>query len=111
MTLIYRYYPEESKVINEEIYLILHHHTYTSLFCVILGGLFLYFYIPNNIFYYDTFSSAFSKYTEEPESINKFDKIYMKTKKKVPAILFRPKDLPKLIKIIVKKYIDISLKN
>ena len=97
MGLVYVYYPEESKIVNHEIYSVLRHPTYHGLVLILIGGLFLRFSV-YSIIYFFIFLIGINihlKFVEEKELIQRFGKDYQEYRKSVPALFFRLKDFKK----------------
>ena len=105
MTLVYLFYPNESKIQNHRIYSILHHPTYTGAICITLGGLFINFSIYSIIQFFMIFLglNCHIRFVEEPELIERFGKSYIEYRKNVPAFLIRFRDIPELFKFIIGK--------
>ncbi len=97
MALVYVYYPEESKVVNHEIYSVLRHPTYHGLFLILIGGFFLNFSVYSLIFFcmFLIGMSMHLKFVEEKELIKRFGEEYNSYRKSVPALFFRLRDFKK----------------
>lgn len=97
MSLIYIFFPEESKLQNHEIYSILRHPTYHSLILISIGAIFFRFSI-YSVIYFLIFLVGINihiKYVEEKELIQRFGDDYKKYRKTVPAFFVKLKDLKK----------------
>ena len=97
MGLVYVYYPEESKIVNHEIYSVLRHPTYHGLVLILIGSFFLRFSL-YSIIYFFIFLIGIKihlKFVEEKELIQRFGKDYQEYRKSVPALFFRLKDFKK----------------
>jgi protein-S-isoprenylcysteine O-methyltransferase Ste14 len=105
MAVIYLYFPEESELQNHEIYSVLRHPTYAGLILMNFAGL---------IFSLNLYSISFFlaylvgfyihiHFVEEKELIQRFGGSYRDYQKQTPAIIVKPKNLPKLLKFILGK--------
>ena len=100
--LVYVYYPEESKVVQNDIYSIVRHPMYMSVILMSISGFVLHFSIYSVIHLIITLGSfAFHILCrEEIELVERFGESYLEYKKKVPAIFIRPKNWKKLFVFI-----------
>ena len=102
MGLVYVYYPEESKIVNHQIYSVLRHPTYHGLVLILVGSFFLRFSV-YSIIYFFMFLIGIKihlRFVEEKELIQRFGKDYQEYRKNVPALFFRPKDLKKYLRFL-----------
>lgn len=102
MGLVYVYYPEESKIVNHEIYSVLRHPTYHGLVLILIGSFFLRFSV-FSIIYFFTFLVGIKihlKFVEEKELIQRFGKDYQEYRRSVPALFFRLKDFKKYLSFL-----------
>jgi protein-S-isoprenylcysteine O-methyltransferase Ste14 len=97
MGLVYVYYPEESKIVDHEIYSVLRHPTYHGLILVLMGSFFLRFTLYSIIFFFIFFIGInfHLKFVEEKELIKRFGRDYREYKNNVPALFFKLKDIKK----------------
>ncbi|MHA1674621.1 MAG: methyltransferase family protein [Promethearchaeota archaeon] len=101
-TLVYVYYPESSKIVNNDIYSIVRHPMYMGVILISLSGVFLHFSIYSYIHFLITVI-AFAYHIfimEEKELIERFGDSYQEYQKEVPALIIRPKNWGKLVKFI-----------
>ncbi len=104
MAVVYLYYPEESEVQEHEIYSILRHPTYLAILLFCLGGFFARFSL-YSIFIFAILLTGLLihiRLVEEKELIKRFGDSYLEYRKKVPALLVRPKNLGKYFKFLIK---------
>jgi protein-S-isoprenylcysteine O-methyltransferase Ste14 len=95
MTVLYLYFPKESKIQNHKIYSVLRHPTYTGALLIGLGGMFSTLTLYSVIFYI-VFLVGFYihiHFVEEKELIARFGPSYQEYMKKVPAFLVKPNKL------------------
>jgi protein-S-isoprenylcysteine O-methyltransferase Ste14 len=95
MSVLYLYYPQESKVQNHAIYSILRHPTYTGALLIGLGGMFYIFTLYSVIFYLVLLAGfcIHIHFVEERELIVRFGQSYMEYMKQVPAFIVKPAKL------------------
>ena len=102
--LVYIYYPEDARVIQNEIYSIVRHPMYMALIFISLGGFIFQFTIYSILHVLMTF--LFFSYhifiVEERELIKRFGDSYKKYKRKVPAIFVKPRNWPKFFKFVFR---------
>lgn len=94
MTVVYLYFPEESKLQNHEIYSALRHPMYAGALTVGLGGMFFTFTLYSIIFLI-VFILAFYihiHFVEEKELIQRFGKSFQEYRKNVPAFVPNPRN-------------------
>jgi len=105
MAVIYLYFPEESQVKNDEIYSVLRHPTYTAAIMIAVGGAImnvtLYSFIFLLIYVIGFCIHIFL--VEEKELITRFGASFKEYRKKVPAILIKPRNLPTLCRFLFGK--------
>lgn len=104
MGLIYLYYPEESKVRNNDIYSVLRHPAYTSLFLIGLSGVFLIFSIYSFIFFL-LFVIGFTLFVaniEEKELVERFGNSYKDYMNKTPRFFPKPRKILLYLKFVIK---------
>jgi len=95
MTVIYLYFPEESKIQNHRIYSVLRHPTYTGALTIGLGGMF-FTLTPYSIIFFIVYLTAFYfhiHFVEEKELVARFGPSYQHYMKQVPAFLVKPDKL------------------
>ena len=95
MTVIYLYFPEESKIQNHKIYSVLRHPTYTGALLVGLGGMFSTLTLYSVIFFI-VYLVAFYihiHFVEEKELIARFGPSYQGYMNKVPTFFVNPDKL------------------
>ena len=95
MTVIYLYFPEESKIQNHTIYSVLRHPAYTGAMLIGLGGMFSTLTLYSVFFFIVYFLAFFTHihFVEEKELIARFGPSYQEYMKKVPAFLVKPDKL------------------
>ena len=95
MTVIYLYFPEESKIENHKIYSVLRHPTYTGALIVGLGGMFSTLTLYSVIFFLVYLAGFYIHvhFVEEKELIVRFGSSYQEYMKKVPAFFVKPSKL------------------
>jgi protein-S-isoprenylcysteine O-methyltransferase Ste14 len=103
MTVIYLYFPEESKIQNHKIYSVLRHPTYTGALLIGLGGMFFTLTIYSIIFFLIYFLTFYIHihFVEEKELITRFGSSYQEYIKKVPAFFVSPKKFKILLKFLL----------
>ena len=91
MTLVYLYFPEESKLRDHKIYSVLRHPTYTAALVLGLGGMFSTFTLYSIIFFIIELSAFYIHvhFVEEKELIERFGPSYQEYMKKVPAFFVK----------------------
>jgi protein-S-isoprenylcysteine O-methyltransferase Ste14 len=97
LTLLYVYYPEESRVIDSSIYSILRHPIYSAVLHLCVG---LAFINSNaNSIAFTIFAPllffGWARLVEEKELIERFGQSYLDYRKRVPAFWPRPRDIGK----------------
>ncbi len=102
MTVVYLYFPEESKIQNHEIYSVLRHPTYAGLLLVALGGMYSTLTLYSVILYIVFFCALFIHihYVEEKELIQRFGQSYKEYMKNVPAVIVRPAKIRTFFKFL-----------
>ena len=95
MTVIYLYFPEESKIQDHKIYSVLRHPTYTGALLIGLGGMFSTLTLYSVIFFIVYFAAfcVHIHFVEEKELIGRFGASYQEYMKKVPAFFVKPNKL------------------
>lgn len=104
MTVIYLYFPEESKLQNHAIYSVLRHPAYTSIILIGLGGTFatatlysvIFFAVIVLVFYIHI------RFIEEKELVSRFGVSYQDYMKKVPAFFVRPAQILIFLRFLFK---------
>ena len=99
MALVYVYYPEESKIVNHEIYSVLRHPTYHGLVMILIGSIILKISIYSIIFFlmFLIGIKIHLRFVEEKELIQRFGTDYEEYRKNVPALFFHIRDLRKYL--------------
>jgi protein-S-isoprenylcysteine O-methyltransferase Ste14 len=105
MSVIYLYFPEESKLINHKIYSVLRHPTYAGYLLFGLGGVFFTFTLYSIIFYlvYLACFYVHIHFVEEKELIMRFGPSYQEYIKKVPAFFVNPDKLRVLLSFLLRR--------
>jgi protein-S-isoprenylcysteine O-methyltransferase Ste14 len=105
--IVYLYYPEESHLINHEIYSIVRNPLYLGLCIIAFGGLIFRssFYSIVKFLLFIIFLNIHIRFVEDKELIQRFGDNFQKYMKNVPALIIRPKNWIKLLKFIVNKEI------
>ncbi len=105
MTVVYLYFPEESKLQDHKIYSVLRHPTYGGLLIICLGGAVLQLNLYSIIFFFILHFGMFIHihFVEEKELINRFGNSYKEYRKKIPAFFVRPKNWGQFFKFILGK--------
>ena len=100
--LVYIYYPEDARVIQNDIYSIVRHPMYMALIFISLGGFVFQFTIYSIIHVLMTllFFSYHIFIVEEGELIKRFGDLYRDYKRKVPAIFIKPRNWPRFFKFV-----------
>ena len=95
MTVIYLYFPEESKIENHKIYSVLRHPTYTGVLLIGLGGMFSTLTLYSVLFFTVYFIAFYVHihFVEEKELILRFGPSYQEYINRVPAFLVKPDKL------------------
>ena len=95
MTVLYLYFPEESKIQDHKIYSVLRHPTYTGALLIGLGGTFSTFTLYSVIFFIVYFVAfcIHIHFVEEKELIERFGSPYQEYMKEVPAFFVKPNKL------------------
>jgi protein-S-isoprenylcysteine O-methyltransferase Ste14 len=104
MVVLYLYFPEESKIQENEIYSVLRHPTYAGALLIGLGGTFFVF-TPLSFLTFALFLVAFYihiQFVEERELIQRFGSSYSDYRKRVPAFFIKPKKLAEFIRFLKK---------
>jgi protein-S-isoprenylcysteine O-methyltransferase Ste14 len=99
MTVVYLYFPEESRIQENRIYSVLRHPMYAGGLTLALGGMFFTF-TPYSLVFFLLFLCGFYAhvhFVEEKELILRFGAPYGKYMKDVPAFFIRPKDAGALL--------------
>jgi protein-S-isoprenylcysteine O-methyltransferase Ste14 len=92
-SLVYVYYPEEAKVVDDEIYSIVRHPMYLSIVLFGVGSFCIYFSIYSLILLIIIIGSFYRHILcEEKELLERFGPSYKDYSKKTPAILIKTKD-------------------
>jgi protein-S-isoprenylcysteine O-methyltransferase Ste14 len=105
MTVLYLYFPKESKIQNHKIYSILRHPAYAGALLIGLGGMFSTLTLYSVIFFL-VYLLAFYihiHFVEEKELISRFGPSYKDYMKKVPAFFVNPKKLGVLLGFLIGK--------
>jgi len=95
MTVIYLYFPGESKIQNHKIYSVLRHPTYSGALLIGLGGMFSTFTLYSFFFFIVYFVAFYIHihFVEEKELVVRFGLSYQEYMNKVPAFLVKPNKL------------------
>ncbi len=102
MSVLYLYYPQESRVQDHAIYSVLRHPAYTGALLIGLGGLFYIFTLYSVIFYL-VFLAGFCihiRFVEERELAARFGRSYREYMKQVPAFFVKPSRLRLFFKFL-----------
>lgn len=105
MSVVYLYFPEESKIQEHEVYSVIRHPTYAGLLIFGIGGMFFTFTLYSIIFYL-VFLAVFYihiYFVEEKELITRFGPSYQEYMKKVPAFFVKPDKLGVLLDFLIKR--------
>ncbi len=104
-SLVYVYFPEDAKVIQNEIYSVVRHPMYMAAYLVSLAGFCFQFSVYSIAHFAITSMSFFVhiKYFEEKELIERFGESYEKYQNRVPAVFIRLKNWGKLLSFIFGK--------
>src|SRR5271157_5388438 len=103
-TVVYLYFPEESKIQTNAIYSALRHPMYSGMLTVALGGM-IFRFTPYAIVFYLIYLLGFIihvRFVEERELIGRFGNSYKDYQKKVPAFFVRPSKLKTLIGFVFR---------
>lgn len=105
MTVLYLYFPKESKIQNHKIYSVLRHPTYAGALLIGLGGMFSTLTLYSIIFSLVYFLGFYIHihFVEEKELIVRFGPSYQEYMKKVPAFFVNPKKLGILLGFLLGK--------
>ena len=95
MVVLYLYFPEESKVQENEIYSVLRHPTYAGALLIALGGAFFTFTLLSFVTYVLFLVGFYLHvyFVEEKELIQRFGDSYRIYRQKVPAFFINPNNL------------------
>ena len=103
LTMLYVYYPEESRFVNHKIYNILRHPAYAAVQCIAFGLALL-----NGSWSALACALILSlglwgwvRLVEENELIERFGPAYIEYRQRVPAFLPRPRDLTGLFEFLI----------
>jgi protein-S-isoprenylcysteine O-methyltransferase Ste14 len=104
MTVVYLYFPEESKIQNYKIYSILRHPMYAAALTIGLGGMFYTFTIYSIIFFivYLALFYIHVHFVEEKELIKRFGASYQEYLKTVPAFFVNPSRIGILLGFLIR---------
>lgn len=93
MTVVYLYFPEESKIQNHEIYSVLRHPMYAGALILGLGGMFSTFTAYSIVFFIVYLAGFYIHihFVEEKELIARFGASYQQYKRTVPAFITNPR--------------------
>jgi protein-S-isoprenylcysteine O-methyltransferase Ste14 len=103
MTVIYLYFPEESKIQNHEIYSVLRHPAYAGALLIGLGGMFSTLTLYSVVFFL-VYLLAFYihiHFVEEKELLARFGPSYQEYMKKVPAFFVSPNKIGILLDFLL----------
>jgi len=104
MVVLYLYFPEESKIQQNEIYSVLRHPTYAGAILICLGGAFFTFTLLSFAAFVIFLAGFYIHvYVEEKELIARFGESYSSYRKKVPAFFVSPKSLGTLFRFLIGK--------
>lgn len=102
-TMVYVYYPDEAKLVDNEIYSIVRHPMYLAVILIAAGG-FVFYLSAYSLIYFGivifSFFQQIIKY-EERELIQRFGNSYKEYSKKTPAIFIRPKNWGKFFRFLL----------
>ena len=106
MTVIYLYFPEESKIQDHKIYSVLRHPTYTGALLIGLGGMFSTLTLYSVIFFIVYFAAfcIHIHFVEEKELIKRFGASYQEYMKKVPAFFVKPNKLGIFLGFLLNRF-------
>ena len=103
MTLVYLYFPEESRIQDHSIYSILRHPAYAGILTLARGGM-CFTFTPYTILFLLVFLAGFYihiRCVEEKELIARFGQSYRDYIKRVPAFFVRPGQVGALLRFLV----------
>lgn len=106
-SMLYVYYPEESKIIDHKIYSIVRHPLYVSVYLLLISAVVSNFSI-HSIIIAVIFMLCFSYHIyciEEKELIERFGDGFRDYRKEVPALFIHPKNWKKFFKFLIGKEI------
>ena len=105
MAVVYVYYPEESELENQRIYSVLRHPTYFGVILIALSGLFIRFSLYSIVSFLSVFIGLYIHIlaVEEKELIERFGDAFLEYRKKVPALLLKPRNITTFIKFILHR--------
>lgn len=99
--LVYVYFPEEARVVHSEIYSVVRHPMYMALVMLSFGGFCFQLSIYSIIHLVITsLGFTYHIYIEEKELINRLGDSYKSYRKRVPAILIKPKNWIQFFKFL-----------
>ncbi len=93
-SLVYVYYPEDAQMVEHEIYSVIRHPMYLSVYLVSFGSFLIYF-SPYATIMFGIVGLSFYRHiflVEEKELKERFGKSYQKYAKNVPALFISPKN-------------------
>lgn len=108
MTVVYLYFPEESKIQRSEIYSVLRHPTYAGLLTIGLGGTLINFTLLSFVAFL-VFLAGFYlhiHFVEEKELIRRFGDSYRDYRRRVPAFFVGPRRIGTLLGFLLKRRAD-----
>jgi protein-S-isoprenylcysteine O-methyltransferase Ste14 len=105
MSVIYLYFPEESKMQNHRIYSVIRHPMYTGILLLGLGGMFSTLTLYSVIFFLVYFLAFYIhiRFVEEKELILRFGPSYQEYIKKVPAFFVTPNKIGAILGFLLGK--------
>jgi len=103
MTVIYLYFPEESKLQDHKIYSILRHPAYSGMLFLCLGGMIIQLTLYSIIFFLILYIGMYVHihFVEEKELIDRFGDSYRKYRNKTPAFFVHPKNWRSFFKYLI----------
>jgi protein-S-isoprenylcysteine O-methyltransferase Ste14 len=104
ITVVYLYFPEESKLQEHEIFSIIRNPTYSGVLFLGLAGTFFTFTIFSFIFFAFLLTGFYAHVylVEERELIRRFGESYREYRKRTPAFFARPRDLRRLFRFLFR---------
>jgi protein-S-isoprenylcysteine O-methyltransferase Ste14 len=108
MTVVYLYFPEESRIQRSKIYSVLRHPTYAGLLTIGLGGTLITFTLLSFVAFFIFLTGFYIHihFVEERELIQRFGNSYREYRRKVPAFFVAPNNIGTLFKFLFKRGTD-----
>ena len=95
VAVVYLYYPEDSQLQDHEIYSVLRHPVYHSLFLFFFGAVIWQFSVYALLFFcmFTVGMVSHIRFVEEKELVERFGQQYLEYRRQVPAVIVRLRDL------------------